>query len=102
VVQPAPLNVGKSTVYDSCAQGRDAGTWAKVVRALRERTRVAAGREPTPRAACLDRPSVKTTELGGPERGDDGGKKINGRTRPLLVDTLGVLLIVLHPQCRSR
>jgi putative transposase len=44
----------KSTVYDSCAQWRDDGTWAKMVKALRERTRVAAGREPAPSAACID------------------------------------------------
>ena len=38
----------KSTVYDSFAQWRDDGTWAKLVKTLRERTRVAAGREPPP------------------------------------------------------
>ena len=51
----------KSTVYDDFAQWRDDGTWAKIVKALRERTRVAAGREPTPSAACIDSQSVKTT-----------------------------------------
>src|SRR6266436_8753748 len=81
----------KSTVYDSFAQWRDEGTWAKLVRALRERMRVAVGREPTPSAVGIERQSVKTTERGGPERGDDGGKNIKGRKRHLLVDTLGVL-----------
>jgi putative transposase len=86
----------KSTVYDSCAHWRDDGTWAKLVKALRERTRVAAGREPTPSAAGIESQTVKTTERGGPERGDDGGKKINGRTRPLWVETLGLLLAGLR------
>ena len=85
----------KSTVYDYFAQWRDDGTWTRLVNALRERNRVAAGREPTPSAACIDSPSVKTTEMGGPARGYDGGKKINGRKRHLLVDTLGLLIAIV-------
>src|SRR5919109_3855847 len=85
----------KSTVYDYFAQWRDDGTWSKMVTALRERTRAATGHEPTPSAACIDSQSVKTTEMGGPARGYDGGKKIKGRKRHLWVDTLGLLLAVL-------
>ena len=85
----------KSTVYDYFARWREDGTWAKIVHRLRTRVREQEGREPTPRAACLDSQSVKTTEVGGPERGYDGGKKIKGRKRHVLVDTIGLLLVVL-------
>jgi transposase len=85
----------KSTVYDDVVRWRDDGMWATMLAALREQTRRHAGREPSPRAACIARPSVKTTEMGGAERGYDGGKKVKGRKRHLLVDTLGWLIVVL-------
>jgi putative transposase len=84
----------KSTVYDYLAQWRDDGTWQKIVDALRQRVRVAAGKEAAPSAAIIDSQTVKGSEVGG-ERGYDGGKKINGVKRHIVVDTLGLLIVVL-------
>jgi putative transposase len=78
-------------VFYHYAQWREDGTWEHVTQALRESYRRTIGRAPQPTAAILDSQSVKTTEIGGP-RGYDGGKKIKGRKRHLLVDTQGTLL----------
>lgn len=84
----------KSTVYDYFAAWRDDGTWQRMTDALRVQVRIEAGREATPSAASIDSQTVKATEQGG-EHGYDGGKKINGRKRHILVDTMGLLLAVL-------
>jgi transposase len=78
-------------VYDQFRRWRRGGTWRRVNDALRERARELAGRAPRPTAAIIDSQTVRTSEAGG-ERGYDGGKRINGRKRHLVVDTQGFVL----------
>lgn len=83
----------KSTAWDYFVAWQKDGTFQKMLDALRGQIRTEAGREETPSAACIDSQSVKTTEMGG-ESGYDGNKKIDGRKRHIVVDTLGLLLAV--------
>lgn len=70
------------------------GTWDTVHDGLRAQVRVAAGRDPQPSAGVLDAQSIKSSE-GGEARGFDMGKKTTGRKRHLVVDTLGLMLVVM-------
>src|SRR6516164_3016076 len=54
-----------------------------------EQVRIAAGRANCPSVVIMDAQSVKTTERGG-TRGFDPHKRVRGRKRHILVDTLGL------------
>jgi putative transposase len=84
----------RSTAFDYFSAWKKDGTWQKLMDALRRQVRTEAGREPEPQKAAIDSQTVKGSEAGGP-RGYDGGKKINGRKRHIIVDSMGLLLVVL-------
>ena len=82
------------SVYTYFRRWRDDGTWQRLHDTLRAQVRERAGRHKHPTAGVLDSQSVKMSHVPG-VRGYDAGKKINGRKRHLLVDTLGLLMAVL-------
>lgn len=82
----------KSTVYSYFRRFLETGVWARLHEALYVDCRELEGREPQPSAAIIDSQSVKTGSNAQNDIGYDAGKKIKGRKRHILVDTLGLLL----------
>ena len=81
------------TVYHYFRAWKDAGVLAELQRALHEQARLSRGRLPCPSVVILDSQSVKNTERGGTRGFDfDGHKRVKGRKRHLLVDTLGMVV----------
>lgn len=77
------------TVYHYFRNWKNTGVWTCLQKAIYDRVRTQAGRAPCPSVVIMDSQSVKTTERGG-VRGFDGHKRLKGRKRYILVDTLGI------------
>lgn len=84
----------RGTVYDYFRKWRKDGTWRRIHDTLRANLRVTGGRHKHATGGAIDSQSVKTTAVSG-IRGFDAGKLINGRKRHILVETLGLLILVV-------
>ena len=82
-------------VYYYFTKWKRDGTFDLINEVLRGFVRVKYEKHPEPTIGIVDSQSVKSTRSGCMERGFDGGKKVNGRKRHIVVDTLGLLLVVV-------
>lgn len=84
------------TVYYYYRKWRDLEVWDSIHEHLYVETRLKAGRQSSPSLGLIDSQSVQISIQGG-QRGYDAGKKIKGRKRHLVVDTIGLLMaVVVH------
>ena len=81
------------TVYSHFRKWKTDGTWLMIHQSLHEQTRCDIGKAPSPTVAIIDSQSVKTTEL-AESRGFDAHKKVKGRKRHIVTDTIGIPLRV--------
>ena len=90
-----PTNIGNAhTIYGYFRRWRREGIWARIMDTLRQWERQSQGRLPEPSACCADSQSIKTATQ-HEAVGFDGNKKVKGRKRHSLVDTLGLLVAVV-------
>lgn len=83
------------TVYFYFSRWKRDGTLERIQRVLVEQQRRKVGRQSEPTVGILDAQSAKTTMVAGEQRGFDAGKKVKGRKRHIVVDTLGLILAVV-------
>jgi putative transposase len=91
---PNDFAIPWKTVYNWHETFARRGTWERVQRALATRVRVGDGRDPNPSLLSIDSQTVKSAET-VPDAGFDGGKKVKGRKRHVLVDSLGLVFAVV-------
>ena len=83
------------SVYYYFRRWRKDGTLERLNAALNQNERICQGKEPTPSMVCIDTQSIKVAPFIDQDKGIDGNKRINGRKRHLLVDTLGLVWAVI-------